>query len=125
MERSGAGFFVLKPEANTRRIQKGTIRDVASKTCTVRFVDQSDVTHSVTVTADSLFEAVARGLRCLRSGDWSAEAAWWAGYVEVSIRQPEVVQKILLKDFEAYLKRSGGSPREVAQRQYVRGILEK
>jgi hypothetical protein len=40
------------------------------------------------------------------------------------VRAPEVRHKILLADFEQWLKRSGGSPRDIALRQELRKLLE-
>jgi hypothetical protein len=38
-----------------------------------------------TVTADSLYEAVARGIKALQSKEWSGAGAFQIGYVDVTV----------------------------------------
>jgi hypothetical protein len=40
------------------------------RTCTVSCCDLKGVEHAIEVTADSLYEAVAQGLRAFRENDW-------------------------------------------------------
>ena len=80
--------------------------------------------HEVTVTAESVYEATARALRAFRDHDWSLEDAYLTGYLEVVAKQPEVTHKVLLKQFDDWLKRPGGSPKEISKREFVKRILE-
>ena len=43
------------------------------RTCTVSYCDLKGVQHVIEVTADSLYEAVAQGLRVFRENDWIDE----------------------------------------------------
>jgi hypothetical protein len=43
------------------------------RTCTVSYCDLKGVEHAIEVTADSLYEAVAQGLRVFRENDWIDE----------------------------------------------------
>lgn len=91
----------------------------------VRFRGCDDgVIHEVTVTADSLFETTARALRAFRDQDWSLEDAYSTGYLEVVAKQPEVTHKVLLKRFDEWLNRLGGTPKEISKRQFVKRVLE-
>ena len=43
------------------------------RSCTVSYCDLKGVEHAIEVTADSLYEAVAQGLRVFRENDWIDE----------------------------------------------------
>jgi hypothetical protein len=79
--------------------------------------------HLVEVTADSLYEAVARGMKALQSKEWSGPGAFQVGYVDVTVTEPEVTHRVSVKKFNEWLERSHGSPRETIQRQRVKSIL--
>jgi hypothetical protein len=79
--------------------------------------------HLVDLTADSLYEAVARGMKALQNKEWSGPGAFQISYVDVTVTEPEVTHRISLKKFNEWLERSHGSPREVIQRQRLRAIL--
>ena len=96
----------------------------SSKTCRVELRDPDGTTHEVEASASSVYEAAAPALRAAIDGDWSAEAAYWTGCVEIAAKQPDFIHKVLLKDIEAWLKRPGGNPRESTPRQFVRRILK-
>jgi hypothetical protein len=55
-----------------------------------------DTVHSVEVTADSLYEAVARGMKALQSNDWSGPGACEVRYVDVTVKEPEVTHRVNL-----------------------------
>src|ERR1700728_4005763 len=97
---------------------------VPSRSCTVRFQGREGVVHEVTVMAESLFEATARALRAFRDQGWSLEDAYWTGQLEIVAKQPEIKHRVLLKQFDEWLKRTGGSPKEILRRQHVKRILE-
>jgi hypothetical protein len=46
---------------------------VALRTCRVTCSDLDGIEHSVEVRADSLYEAVAQGLRAFRDADWAGD----------------------------------------------------
>ena len=95
-----------------------------SRACTVLFKGKEGIVHEVTVTAESVYEATARALRAFRDQDWSLEDAYWTGHLEIIAKQPEVTHKILLKHFDGWLNREGGSPKEISKRQFVKAILD-
>jgi hypothetical protein len=78
----------------------------------------------VDVTAESLYEAVARVLKLLQSNEWSGPGAYQVTHVTVRVQEPQIEHKVSLKRFQDWLERSGGSPRETVQRQKLKGILE-
>jgi hypothetical protein len=62
--------------------------------------DAQGVEHTVQVTAQSLYEAVAQALRVFREHDWSEDPNLGAASVAVTIKQLEVEHRVRIKDFE-------------------------
>jgi len=93
------------------------------RSCRVTIPDMDGVSHSVEVTAASLYEAVAQGLAALRGKEWVAGIAPGVN-VKVSIADVRVEHEVKLSDFTKWLDKPGGvSPREVTERQRIRSIL--
>jgi hypothetical protein len=97
---------------------------VAPKRCRVRFRDLEGVSHEVQVDSQSLFEAVAKGLKAMRKNDWSGAGAWETTWVEVTVTEPEVVHSIEVKAFQNWLEHTPMSPKDITLRQRIRKILE-
>ena len=91
------------------------------RSCRVTVQDMEGVAHTVEVTAESLFEAVAQGLAALRGREWVAGITH--GTVKVSVADVRVEHEVKMTEFTKWLDRPGGSPREMIQRQKVRSIL--
>jgi hypothetical protein len=91
------------------------------RSCRVTVQDMEGVAHTVEVTAESLFEAVAQGLAALRGREWVAGIT--QGTVKVSVAHVRVEHEVKMVEFTKWLDRPGGSPREMIQRQKVRAIL--
>lgn len=87
------------------------------RSCRVTIQDMDGVSHTVEVTAATLYEAVAQGLAAIRGHEWVAGIAQGFNVVRVSVAE------VKLMDFTKWLERAGGSPREVSDRQRVRSIL--
>ena len=64
------------------------------RTCRVTCRDARGVEHTVQVTAQSLFEAVAQALRVFREHDWSDEPNSGAASVVVTIKPAEVEHRV-------------------------------
>ena len=75
------------------------------------------------VAAESLYEAAALGLRQFRRNDWSREASFETGLLKVEVCESSFYG-ILVADLEAWLKKSGGSPREMTMRNNIHSKLE-
>jgi hypothetical protein len=65
------------------------------------------------VTADSLYEAVAQGLRVFRENDWVDDISR-GQTISVVVKQPETEHKVPVPDFERWLESQGRSPGEVS-----------
>jgi hypothetical protein len=83
----------------------------------------SGVSHTVEVTASTLYEAVAQGLAAIQGQEWVSEIAQGLNVVKVSVIQVRVEHEVRLMDFTKWLERTGGSPREISDRQRIRSIL--
>jgi hypothetical protein len=95
---------------------------MALRSCRVTIHDLEGVAHSVEVTAESLYEAVAQGLAALRRSDWVA--GFQQGVIKVSVADVRVEHQVKLADFTKWLERTNAaSPREMARRQRLRSIL--
>jgi hypothetical protein len=96
---------------------------VALRTCRVSCIDLNSIEHSVEVTAESLYEAVARGLATFRNADWASEIGRGQTVITVMVKQPEVEHKVRMRDFEAWLDSNGRSPAQMALKVRLRGLL--
>jgi hypothetical protein len=96
---------------------------MAVRSCRVTVQDSQGISHTVEVTAASLYEAVAQGLAAFRSDGWATDIDERFGAVRVSVANIRVEHEIKLKDFTSWLERPGRSPREILERQKIRGIL--
>jgi hypothetical protein len=93
-----------------------------SRRCLVSFRDEEGVEHVAEVAAASLYEAGAVALQHFRRSDWSREASLDTGTLRVEVCE-STFYNIKVAELEAWLKRTGGKPSEVALRQKVRNRL--
>jgi hypothetical protein len=83
------------------------------------------VEHTVEVSADSLYEAVGRGLAALKDADWSGDIGHGQTTITVVVKQPEVEHKVRMRDFEAWLESNGRSSAEMALKSRLRELVNK
>jgi hypothetical protein len=98
---------------------------VVLRTCTVAVKDVRDVEHSIEVTAETLYEAIATGLAALQQDNWVGEIGQGFATVTVLVQQPPVKHEVKMKDFVSWLGRQGRSPAEVMLKQKLEKILGK
>src|SRR6266851_6862147 len=91
---------------------------MAVLTCRVTRRDGHGVDHSVEVSAQSLYEAVAQALRIFQESDWTEALEAGASAVVVRIKQPEVEHTVRIRDFRNWLEASGRSPAEMALKKW-------
>src|SRR5205807_4651800 len=103
--------------------ESATLWLVAVRTCTVAVKDIRDVEHSVEVTAETLYEAIAAALAALQQDNWVGEIGQGFATVSVLVQQPPVKHEIKMKDFVSWLGRQGRSPAEVVLKQKLERIL--
>src|SRR6516165_7003518 len=93
------------------------------RSCRVTIRDMEGVSHTVEVTASSLFEAVAQGIAAMRGKQWVDGFPHGTGVVKVSVADVRVEHEVKMADFERWLERPSRSPRETIDRQRIRAIL--
>ena len=93
------------------------------RACKVTIRDMDGVTHTVDVTAETLYEAVALGMAAIRTDDWVTGIALGLNPVKVRVTNVAVEHEVRLMDFTQWLDRAGGSPREMSDRKRIRSIL--
>jgi hypothetical protein len=93
------------------------------RSCRVTIRDMEGVDHTVQVTAGTLYEAVALGLRSLTGEEWVSGIAQGPNVARVSVTNVPIEHCVKLQDFNAWLKKEGGSPRETLDRRRIREIL--
>jgi hypothetical protein len=87
--------------------------------------DFEGVDHTVTVTAASVYEAVARGIASLRRQEWVDRLTLEAGTVTVEVGEAPVEHRVKLAEFNRWVARAGArSPREMIQHGRVEEILD-
>jgi hypothetical protein len=96
---------------------------MALRTCKVSCLDANGIEHTVQVSAQSVFEAVAQALRVFRDHEWCALAL--AASVLVRIRQSEVEHHVQIRDFYNWLEAAGRRPAEMALKNRLRDLISK
>jgi hypothetical protein len=86
-------------------------------------VDLQGCEHTVEVTANSLYEAVAQGLRVFRENDWIGDMGRGQTTVLVVVRHPVVEHRVRVQEFERWLESQGRSPAEVSLKNRLRELL--
>ena len=76
-----------------------TVPHVVLRTCTVAVKDIRDVEHSIEVTAETLYEAIATALAALQQDNWVGEIGQGLTTVSVLVQQPPVKHEVRMKDF--------------------------
>jgi hypothetical protein len=93
------------------------------RSCKVTIQDMEGVGHTVEVTAETLYEAVALGMAAIRTDDWVNGIAQGLNPVKVRVTNVAVEHEVKLMDFTKWLDRSGGSPREISDRKRIKSNL--
>jgi hypothetical protein len=81
------------------------------------------VEHAVEVTAQTLYEAVARGLTFSRQNDWISNIGPNSA-LTIAVKQPEIEYKVRIQDFESWLASNGKSPAEQALKNQLRALVD-
>lgn len=68
--------------------------------------DMAEVSHTVIVSAESLYEAVALGLAAIRGKDWVETLRHEYGTVDVSVSEIPVRHTVEMKEFNARAENS-------------------
>ena len=95
------------------------------KNCIVSCRDVNGTEHSVTVTAESLYDEVAQGLRAFRFDEWTTQVKLTDVVTIKVMKEPPIEHRVRVRAFESWLESTNKSPREVIQKARIRERLEK
>ena len=93
------------------------------RACTVTIHDLQETAHSLDVTAETLYEAVAQALAVLRHAEWTGKIGRGLTTATVSVRYPEITHTVKIQDFENWLDRPGRTPAEIALKTRLRDLV--
>ena len=95
---------------------------MATRTCSVSFVDQRGIRHAVDVQADSLYEAAVLAIQAFRQDPWLERVG--AGTVlDIEVRAPATKHAISLQQVERWLAGATVNPNEAARKAKLKMIL--
>ena len=94
-----------------------------ARKCVATFRDTEGIDHAVVINAESLYEAAVVALRQFRRADWSRESALDLGTLRIEVWEQPTLYRIEVAKLEAWLRRSGGSPREVLLRNKLKELV--
>src|SRR5215471_1117700 len=97
---------------------------MALRSCKVSCLDTASIEHTVQVSAQTLYEAVAQALHVFREHDWcDQDLRSNAASVVVKIAQPEIEHRVRIRDFASWLESVGKSPAEMILKKRLREII--
>jgi hypothetical protein len=91
--------------------------------CVVRLKDSHDTEHSVVVYAESLYEAVLRGLNRLADVGWESDTDETIKQVEVEIHQEPTRHIVNVPKLLNWVKQDTSRPGQQTQKEKLRKIL--
>ncbi|MGA7460558.1 MAG: hypothetical protein WBW69_10050 [Candidatus Korobacteraceae bacterium] len=95
---------------------------MALRTCTVSCEDSDGRQHSLEVTAETLYEAVAQALAAFKNNEWVGQIG--RGHtITVRVQQPAIEHRVRISEFEKWLGTNGKSPAEMTLKSRLRSIL--
>jgi len=96
-----------------------------SSTCLVSFTDGADVTHTVTVSAASLYEAAILGIAEFKKSGFAFGGISGATGIKIAVQPPAITHELTVAKVQAWLETNGKSPREQAKKVTLRQVLSR
>jgi hypothetical protein len=95
---------------------------MGARTCRVSVKALDGTTHTVTVTALTLFEAAAAAVSAFRQEPWAADALTPGAVLHVEVQAPPIVHAVPLTAIERWRNGPSASPRDQsAKRRFTAG----
>ena len=94
-----------------------------ASSCKVGFTDGAGVTHSVGVSASSMYEAAVLGLAELKRCGFAMVMAGPATRLTIMVEAPATTHELSVARLQAWLDASGKTPREQAVKVRLRQAL--
>lgn len=88
--------------------------------CTVSFTDGTGITHTVEVSAASLFEAAALAVAEFRRCEFADAALGTATSLAITVHAPATTHTLRMSRLEAWLESGGKTPSEQALKVRLR-----
>lgn len=96
---------------------------MALRACQVCCRDLAGTDHTVEVTAETLYEAVAQALAILQKDTWADEIGNGLTELKVRVRQPAVEHRVRMKDFWRWMDTQGKTPAECSLKRRLSEII--
>ena len=91
------------------------------RTCTVSFTGTTGIRHSVTVEAETLYEAAVLAITRFRQDIWG-EAITPGTQLEIEVREPSTKHSLTLQQLERWIA-SPGTPHEASRKAKLKLML--
>jgi hypothetical protein len=92
-----------------------------TRVCRVSIRDVDGVTHSIDVSAASLFEAAGAAVAAFRQHAWAAAALTPAATLRVEVQLPPIAHDVPIKALDRWLASPSTSPRDENVKRDLRG----
>ncbi len=97
---------------------------VSARVCIVSFRDWNGMEHAVEVSAETLYEAAALGLKAFRASEFAEDVAPGRTVrLTVAVKQEEARHEVGIQQLEDWLQGAGKSPREQALKARLKDCL--
>jgi hypothetical protein len=94
-----------------------------ASSCKISFTDGAGVTHSITVTAESLYEAAARGVVEFKRTGFALAEIGPATRLTIAVEGPNPSYELPVARLQSWLETNGKTPREQAMKVTLRQLL--
>jgi hypothetical protein len=91
--------------------------------CRVIFQDLDGIRHTVTVEADSVYEACVLALRALKKAGFVDLQRGPASTLQVHVLEPSVTHQVNVGQVQRWLQLGSSNPNEEAKRKRLRELL--
>ena len=95
-----------------------------ASTSRVSFTDGANITHTVRVSASSLYEAAALGVAEFKKSRFAFTSIGPATRLTIAVEPPATTHELSVGKLQAWLKTNGKTPREQATKVTLRQLLE-
>jgi phosphoribosylformimino-5-aminoimidazole carboxamide ribonucleotide (ProFAR) isomerase len=86
-----------------------------AQSCRVTIRDPQGIEHTAEVTAESLYEAIALGLKAIRESSW-VEGIAQNFAIRVLVRDTPVEHTVEFRAFNKWLEQRGKTPKEIGRK---------
>jgi hypothetical protein len=96
-----------------------------ARSCLVSFTDSEGITHSVEITATTLFEAAVAAMAEFRKHGFTDTTFGPATTLNVRVKAPEAAHVVSIGKVKAWLDRVATSPREQVEKNRLKFLLTR